>query len=71
MHYKLILLLTTTLLFSCNERKKEIKKYLKNTNRSSRYDYEEGRNQNWLDVIVHIIPMILCWVVPILIDKTL
>lgn len=33
------------------------------------YDAEDGRNQNWLDLIVHILPMILSFIVPILIDK--
>lgn len=50
---------------------KKIYKMEPTYNRSSWYDHEEGRKQNWLDVIVHIIPMILCWVVPILIDEIL
>jgi hypothetical protein len=37
--------------------------------RFSWFDAEEGRKQNWLDVTVHIVPMLLSFVVPILIDK--
>jgi hypothetical protein len=36
-------------------------------NRSSWYDYEEGRRQNWLDVVVHILPLLLAIVLPLLI----
>jgi uncharacterized membrane protein YfcA len=34
-------------------------------NRMSWYDNEEGRRQNWFDVIVFVIPLILCFIVPL------
>ena len=37
--------------------------------RYSWYDAEEGRKQNWLDVTVHILPMMLSFVVPIIVGK--
>ena len=37
--------------------------------RFSWYDAEEGRKQNWLDVTVHILPMLLGFIVPIIIEE--
>ena len=33
--------------------------------RYSWYDSEEGRKQNWLDVVVHIVPMLIAFVFPV------
>ncbi len=40
-------------------------------NRSSWYDYEEGRKQNWLDLLVHIAPIIISGLTPLVIGKLL
>jgi len=37
--------------------------------RYSWYDAKEGRNQNWLDVTVYILPMLLSFVVPLMMGK--
>ena len=40
-------------------------------NRGGRYDQEEGRRQNWLDVAVHVLPMMIGLSVPIMLTKHL
>lgn len=39
--------------------------------RYSWYDYSDGRKQNWLDVIVHLIPLMLSFTLPFLIENIL
>jgi hypothetical protein len=34
-------------------------------NRSSWYDDEDGRRQNWLDVLVHVLPMFIAIIFPL------
>jgi len=35
------------------------------------FDYEDGRKQNWLDVLVHLIPLMLCMTLPFVIEHFL
>ena len=39
--------------------------------RASWYDREEGRKQNWFDVTVHILPMLIGMAVPLIVTQML
>ena len=39
--------------------------------RGSWYDWEEGRRQNWFDVAVHVLPMMVALAVPVLLTRSL